>query len=79
MKIPRMLAAAGLVIASLGVSTVADAQNYRDHDRGYNDHRGDRGDRGGRWNNRGRHNGWDRHRNRCRVEWRHHRQVRICR
>lgn len=69
MKLVRMFAAAGLVVASLGVSTVADAQR---HDR--YDHRGhDRWDR----HDRGRHNGWNNHR-RCRTEWHHHHRVNRC-
>ena len=67
MKIMQMFAAAGLVVASLGAATTADAQSWRgdrygNYDRGY---RGDYGrdyDRGYRdWRgDRGRHYGWDR-------------------
>jgi hypothetical protein len=74
MKIFQIAAAAGLVIASLGVSTAADAQYRGDRDGrpGWNHGRGDhRGDRRG-W--RG-----DRHHQRCWTEWRHHHRVRICR
>ncbi|MDB5707700.1 MAG: hypothetical protein JWN66_4816 [Sphingomonas bacterium] len=86
MKIVRMFAAASLVVASLGVATVADAQTYGGNDRTYNqnhrndgDRRDQRNDRGNRYeNDRGRHNGWNNHR-RCHTEWRHHHRVRICR
>lgn len=58
MKIIRMLAAAGLVVASLGVSTVAEAKDHRDtrgdrYEQRYDrdgredrDYRGDRDHRG---------------------------------
>lgn len=80
MKIVRMFAAAGLVIASMGATTVAEAQHHRGNDRGHEqrydrghdrDHRGYRG-------NRGRAYGHNR-RNRCHTEYRRHRQVRVCR
>jgi len=77
MQIARLFAAAGLVVASLGVSATADAQrygrdNYSNHDRDYRDHRdGGRGyDRNYRGydcrygHDRGRHVGWDRGRGR---------------
>ena len=98
MKIPHMLAAAGLAIATLSAATTADAQNYG-NDRQHQDRGGDQqnqGDRGGdhrdqnggnrRDEHRGyaRHDNGDRYRsnrgyNRCHIEWRHHRRVRICR
>ena len=70
-----------------------DARDDRDrrderNDRNDRDYRDDRGDRGDRYDNdRRRHYGWDRgeHRRwsrndrRCRVVWRHHHRVRICR
>jgi hypothetical protein len=70
-----------------------DARDDRDrrderNDRNDRDYRGDRGDRSDRYDNdRRRHYGWDRgeHRRwnrndrRCRVVWRHHHRVRICR
>lgn len=82
MKITRMLAAAGLVVASLGVSTVANAQHYDRHDdRSYaRDDRGrghDRGHDGYRHDN-GHHYGQYRHDRRCRTEYRHHRRVTTC-
>jgi hypothetical protein len=87
MKIARMLAAASLVVASLGVATAADAQNYGGNDRTYNqdhrnngDRRDQRNDRGDRYqNDRGRHTGWNRNHRRCHTEWRHHHRMRICR
>lgn len=85
MKIARMLAAAGLVVASLGVAGVAHA---KDHGRGQ-EHRDNRGrdahrggyDRGDRRHDNGNHYGWrnGRGHHRCHTEWRHHHQVRICR
>lgn len=63
-------------------------RDHRGDDRGQydRDHRGgddrrnwDRHDNGHHYGwDRGRHNGWNNHR-RCWTEWRHHRQVRICR
>jgi len=88
MKIRNILATAGLAIAVLGVSTSASAQNYNGGDRHYDrsyDHRSDRRDdrrddrRGDRRYDHGRHYGWDRHHRNCRVEWRHHHRVNICR
>jgi hypothetical protein len=118
MKLPRIIAAAGLVIASLGVSATADAQGPRgdrhhddrgpgrDHGRGpgfdrgpghglgrgpeHRDYRGHhRGPDARRDRYYGRHDRYDRaHRrygyngygnSRCRVVWRNHRQVRVCR
>ncbi len=85
MKIRTMLLTAGLAIASLGVSTGANAQDYNGGDRhhdGYrnSDHRNDRRDDHRRdWrDDRGRHNGWNRHQ-RCWTEWHHHHRVRVCR
>ena len=82
MKIARLFAAIGLMTASLGTAAVADAQSRGDR---YERHHDDRGDRGFR-NDRGRHGyrddrrGYRGHgRNRCRVTYRHHRQVRVCR
>ena len=85
MKITQMLAVAGLVVASLGASTAADA---KDHGRGheYQNHRGgdDRGrgyDRRDDRHDNGNHYGWrnGRGHQRCYTQWRHHRQVRVCR
>ncbi|CAN5363979.1 hypothetical protein BH09PSE3_BH09PSE3_14370 [soil metagenome] len=95
MKAYRIFATAALMLASLGISTAASAQvygndrhydsrvdrergdNHRryDGDRRHNDYRNydRRGDR--RWQ---RNHGW-RNDRRCWTEWRHHRQVRICR
>ena len=76
MKIRAMFAAAGLVIAAMGVSTAADA---RPHD-GWRDGRG--------WHDNGRHRGWENRRGgyrnhyrgrRCWTEYRHHRRIRVCR
>ena len=84
MKANKILVAAGLVVASLGFSTAADAKHHRGdrydhHDRDYG--RGyDRDYRYGRHDN-GRHHGWGNGRGyrRCWIEYRHHRQVRVCR
>lgn len=94
MKITRMLAAAGLIVASLGVSTVAEAKEHRDgrndrneqrydrDGRGDRDHRGygnDRGNRGDRYrHDNGRHRGNAYGHRRCRTEYRHHRRVTVC-
>jgi hypothetical protein len=73
MKLSRMIAAAGLVVASLGVSAAADAQmqDVRAPARvvttrtvrttTVTHHRS-------RW-----------HAPRCTTKWRHHRKVRVCR
>lgn len=76
MKLTHLIAA-GLMVTGLTVSTAASAQDYRGN---RYDHRGDRHDdrRYERGHDRGRHYGRDRHRNRCHIEWRHHRQVRVC-
>ena len=79
MKIASMLAAAGLIVAGLATSTAADAQNYRDRG-GYSHHRDDR--RGDYRRDDRRHYGWRNgrgHRDRCHVEFRHHRRVTVCR
>ncbi|RZM02412.1 MAG: hypothetical protein EOP68_21130 [Sphingomonas sp.] len=83
MSLRNLAAALGLVIATVGAGSAADAQPdrrdgyHRDgQDRRYNDngrHRGWNNDRG-----RGRGHGWNNQR-RCWTEWRHHRRVRVCR
>lgn len=80
MKIRNILATAGLAIAALGVSTAASAQTHNGNDRHY-DHRQERHEvrRVDRHYDNGRHYGWDRHHRHCRVEWRHHHRVKICR
>lgn len=86
MKLSMIFAAAGMVIASLGTSAVADAQPQRS-DRHYESDRGrDRDDdrRGGyrdQRNDRGNHYGWNKKRKhqRCHTEWRRGHRVRICR
>lgn len=90
MKMFKIVAAAGLALATVVSVAPAQAQNYR-HDRGdryeQRHDRQDRWDRGRhRGSDRGYHRGWDRghhyhgrhHRN-CWSEWRHHRRVTICR
>jgi hypothetical protein len=93
MKVGRIITAAALMLASIGVSSAASAQGRGYEDRGsYSHARDDRGYRGGRRYDDRRHdnrryyghrnNGrWNNSRNdrRCWVEWRHHRQVRVCR
>ena len=78
MKIARMIVAAGLVVASLGASAAASAQDYGHgrYERGYDD----RGDRGRYHDDRGHHYGWDRSygHQRCRTEWHHHHRVTRC-
>lgn len=80
MKLAKIIAAAGLTVAAVTMSTGASAQDYRHG--GYD--RGDRGDRHDRWDrghhrgwDNGRHHGWNNHRV-CRTEWRHHHRVRVC-
>jgi len=81
MNTKGIILAASLVVASLGMATGADAQQYRGDRNGYDHQRGDGRDyRAGRHDN-GRHNGWrnGRGHRRCWTEYRHHRQVRVCR
>ncbi|MDQ2879096.1 MAG: hypothetical protein M3R41_08490 [Pseudomonadota bacterium] len=89
MKILNAIAAAGLLLSTASIATAADAQNYGgDHHQYDRDHRGDRDrdyrrddrrDNGHRYGWRhSRHYGWNDHR-RCWTQWRHHRQVRVCR
>ncbi|WP_213979476.1 hypothetical protein [Sphingomonas sp. dw_22] len=76
----RIIAAAGIAVATIAAAAPAEAQRYRGdrHEQRY-----DRHDRG---HHRGYNRGWDRryayrgryHRH-CWVEWRHHHRVRICR
>lgn len=78
MKIKHLIAA-GLMVAGLGVTTAASAQDYRG-DR--YEHRGDRRDYRDdhRGYDRGRGYGWNRHhRTHCYTTWRHHHRVRVCR
>ncbi|MDB5686045.1 MAG: hypothetical protein JWR77_634 [Rhizorhabdus sp.] len=72
MKILNIFAAAGIVIASMGVSVAADAQVR--HDNGWRD--GDHGRHQG-WNRHDRR--WNNHHRNCHMEWRHHHKVRVCR
>lgn len=75
----KLIAAAGIAVATLAASAPAEAQRYRG-DR--YEHRYDRHDR----YDRGYHRGWDRryayrgryHRH-CWTEWRRYGRVRICR
>lgn len=84
MKLAKIIAAAGLTVAAVTMSTSASAQDWR-HDRGYH-HGWDRGhhrgwdnhrgwDRGYGWN---RHARWNRYHRVCRTEWHHHHPVRVC-
>lgn len=84
MKISTVLAAIGMITATVGGASAADAQR-RDHDRDrgryeQRDHRDDRGRRGyqNARHDRGRHYGRDRNQ-RCRTVIRHQRRVRVCR
>lgn len=76
MTIKTFFAAVGLLAATVGVAGSADAQR---HDRGRDryEHRDRPGYHGGR-HDRGRHWGRGRH-DHCRVIYRHHRRVRVCR
>ena len=84
MKLAKIIAAAGLTVAAVTMSTSADAQNWRNRGSGY-DQRYDRHDRHDRWDrghhrgwDNGRHYGWNRHQRDCRTFWRHHRRVTVC-
>ncbi|WP_404339520.1 hypothetical protein AB2M62_08905 [Sphingomonas sp. MMS12-HWE2-04] len=95
MKFAKIIAAAGLAVASIASAAPAEAQSYRDHRGGYerqydhgryrdHDRRWDR-DHDRRWD-RGRHHGWDRGRSYrgrshrvCWTEWRHHHRETVCR
>lgn len=76
MKLTHLIAA-GLMVAGLGVSTAASAQDYRGDGPRYDHRYDDRGDRRD-WRDRGHYYGGDRHRPRCHTEWRHHRRVTVC-
>lgn len=91
MKISTIFAAIGMMAATVGGASSADAQRRDDNrgryeQRGDRDHRGDRYDRRDR-DDRGRHyarhdrgNHYGRDRNqRCRTVIRHQRRVRVCR
>ena len=73
MKLSHIAAATGLVLASLGAATSANAQPY---DHGRQEWRHDDGGRWDRSHDRGWHRGGYHH---CHTEWRHHHRVRICR
>lgn len=88
MKFAKIIAAAGLALASVAATTApAEAQSYRDHRGSYNDRHYDDGryrDHN-RWD-RGRNHGWDRGRSYrgrahrvCWTEWRHHHRETVCR
>jgi hypothetical protein len=91
MKITRIIAAAGLMVAALGAGTSAEAQRHngdRDNGRYEQRHNGDRDH--GRYeqrDNRGHHYGRNdrrrhqarKHHQRCRTVWRDHRRVQVCR
>ena len=81
MRMFHLAAAAGLVVAALGVGSSADARDHRDyrgngawHDQGRHDGYGHRRYDDRRWNGHGRR--WHQ---RCWTEWRHHHRVRVCR
>ncbi len=79
MTIKTLFVAVGMFAASLGFTGAAEAQRHgpgpdRFHHR---DHRGpDRFDR--HRGPRGRHYAYGRH-DRCRIVYRHHRRIRVCR
>ena len=76
--------AIGAITATLLVPTVADARpgDWRHNDRHRMERRWDR-DHDRRHDRRWEHGrGWERrgwHGNRCRIVWRHHQRVRVCR
>lgn len=81
MTIKSLLAAVGMLAATVGLAGTADAQR---HDRGRDryDQRGPgyHGDRHDRGRHYGRDRRWERGRHHdCRIVYRHHRRVRICR
>lgn len=91
MKAGKLITAAALMLASVGISSAASARDYGHGDRdgrgyysqrydgrGYRDHRryDDRRYYGHRYDRRW--NNW-RSERRCWTEWRRHHQVRVCR
>ena len=80
MRVKSLFAAVGMLVASIGIPDVAQAQRHgpdRFEHRDHRDHRGpDRFERNR--GARGRHYAYGRH-DRCRVVYRHHRRVRVCR
>ncbi|MCC2976856.1 hypothetical protein LK533_09245 [Sphingomonas sp. PL-96] len=78
MKISKIVATAGLMLAALGAGTSAEAQRHNgDRDHGRYEQRDDRGHHYGR-NDRRRHQA-RKHHQRCRTVWRHHHRQRVCR
>jgi len=80
MKISTILGALGMIAATVGAVSTADAQRRdhdRDRDRGRYEQRDHRGPHGMR-HDRGRRFERDRH-DRCRTVIRHGRRVRVCR
>lgn len=76
MSFKTILAAVGMLAATIGVAGSADAQR-RDHDRGrHYEQRGYHRDYRHIRHDRGHHYGRDRH---CRTVIRHHHRVRVCR
>lgn len=79
MSLKMLFAAAAMMAGTVGLAGSADAQR---HDRGrhHYDQRGHRDDRGYDRNrhDRGHHWGRDR-RAHCRIVYRHHRRIRVCR
>ena len=82
MKLAHIFAAA-LMVAGVGVSADASAQRHDGPGQEMRHDRGDRHDmrRGNdrHWGNNDRRHGWNNRRNHCRVVYRHHRRVRVCR
>ena len=76
MKMLKIFAAAGLVVAAMGVSVSADAQARHHNNGGHHGWHGNRGHHG--WHG-GRGHGWGRHHGGCRTVIRHHHRVRVCR
>lgn len=83
MRLLKLSAAIALMAGSFGLTATAEAQHYDRHHRvERSDHRDYRRDdrryhRPNRHEVR-RHRSW-RNARHCRMEWRHHRRVRVCR
>lgn len=77
MELKTLVAAIGMLAVSISVSGAAQAQRHGPDRLEHRDHRGpDRFDRDR--GPRGRYHAYGQH-DRCRVVYRHHRRVRVCR
>ena len=73
MSLKHILCASALALGIVGTAAPVSADpGHGRHDRGAHGNRGWHGDRG-------QHRGWRNHGRHCRVVWRHHNRVRVCR